>query len=72
LIIHFEEHKHYATGSLIGKNIILTAASNIYNKDLGRFAERIQFVLGVNKGKGIVYEIDRKFIHFNEKHLDEA
>ena len=33
IIAHFDEHINYASGSLIGKNLILTAASNIYRRE---------------------------------------
>lgn len=57
LIINFNENIVYATGSLIGKNVVFTAASNVYDRATSTHASKIQFVLNINGQKGDVYNI---------------
>lgn len=65
LIVYFDDVLKCGTGSLIGKNLILTAASNIFDKETQKIATSLKFVLHLNGQKGHIFEISKDKIHFH-------
>lgn len=53
------------TGSLIGKKLVITAASNVFDRENQKLASSVKFVLNVQKKYGEVFEVKTSNIHFN-------
>jgi V8-like Glu-specific endopeptidase len=48
IIISYKDKYSFGTGCLIGPNLVLTAANNVYHKDTDDQPEVIHFVLDIN------------------------
>jgi hypothetical protein len=48
IIVSYKDRCSFGTGCLIGPNLVLTAASNVFHKDTDEHPEIILFVLGIN------------------------
>lgn len=72
LLVYFDQILKCGTGSLIGKNLILTAASNIFERESQRLATSIKFVLGVDGQNGQIYDVCPEKVYFHEKFSEEA
>lgn len=48
IIVSYKDRVKFGTGCLIGPNLILTTASNVYHKDSDEHPEEIRFVLNIN------------------------
>ena len=59
-----------ATGSLISKNLILTAGKNIYNKKLGQFAQDIWFIPSLLGDIGKAYRVSKTY-YIPKKYISE-
>jgi V8-like Glu-specific endopeptidase len=55
LVASFDGVLRCGTGSLISKNLILTAASNILDKETQRIATSVKFVLNLKGQQGDIF-----------------
>ena len=64
LLIYFDNELLYRNGCMIDQGIVLTAASNIYDKQQRKHANLIQAVLNIDGNKGDVFDVAADF-HIN-------